>query len=197
MSREQILETPLSSEEIRRLSVGDMVYLRGEIIMMKTPGYARALDLASRGENMPVAFNGAAIYHGFTALKEEEGGLRTHYLGPTLSYRYSELAPRMISELGVKAFIGKMGASMSDETLTAMKEYTCIHLGQIGGVTAYNSHQLEGPIKAFWTDILGERCLLYRANSMGPLIVSMDSRGQSLFVQVEQQKRVAIRQILS
>jgi tartrate/fumarate subfamily iron-sulfur-dependent hydro-lyase beta chain len=197
MRRAVILETPLTSEDISRLSVGDLVYLKGHIIMMKTPGYARALDCASRGEKMPVPFNGAAIYHGFAALDEEGENIRTHYLGPTLSYRYSDLAPRMISELGVKAFIGKMGAPMSEETLESMKRDCCIHLAQIGGVTAYNSGQLEGPVKRFWTDIAGESCMIYKAKKMGPLAVSMDTRGESLFSRVEALKRSAILRITS
>jgi fumarate hydratase subunit beta len=197
MSWQRVFETPLSADEIRKLSVGDMIYLRGEIVMMKTPGYARALEMASKGEALPVEFSGAVIYHGFVALEKKEDGFKTHYLGPTLSHRSSELAPRMIAELGVRAFIGKMGAAMSDETQKAMEKYGCIHLCQVGGVTAYASSQLEGPIKVFWTDIIGEKCLVYRANDMGPLVVSMDAKGGNLFARIEQQKRFAIERILA
>jgi tartrate dehydratase beta subunit/fumarate hydratase class I family protein len=103
MNMKRVLETPLSVGEVRDLIIGDMIYLTGEVIMMKTPGYARALSMASRGEILPVEFLGAAVYHGFVALKKKEKGFETHYIGPTLSYRSSQLAPRMIAELGVRA----------------------------------------------------------------------------------------------
>ncbi len=197
MSGERILETPISEEEVRRLAAGDMVFLRGEVIVMKTAGYARSLDLAGRAESLPVDFRGAAVYHCFTALEETETDFETRYLGPTLSFRYSELAPRMIEELGVRVFIGKMGAPMDDRSLDAMAAHGCVHLGQIGGVTAYNSRQLQGPLQVFWPDLTGgERCMVYRTEGMGPLVVSMDTAGGSLFARVNEAKRRAAQDIL-
>jgi tartrate/fumarate subfamily iron-sulfur-dependent hydro-lyase beta chain len=197
VSKEYVLETPISEEAVRRLAAGDMVFLRGEVIAMKTAGYARALGWVAEGKTLPADFEGAAIYHCFTALDERGGGFKTHYLGPTLSYRYSELASRMIRELGVRAFIGKMGAPMDEGCLEAMTSHGCVHLGQIGGVTAYNSQQLEGPIRLFWPDlVLGERCLVYRTEAMGPLVVSMDTRGGNHFARVNEDKHRAVDQAL-
>ncbi len=196
MSLKNILKTPLSSQDVRELTVGEMVYLSGEVIAMKTPGYARALDMASKGMSLPVDFEGAAIYHSFSALEETEKGMNLLYIGGTLSFRSNALAPKMIEELGVRAFIGKMGAPMSDEALRDMEKYGCVHLAQTGGVPAYNSSQIEGPIKIFWKDIVDEKCMIYRVHNMGPLIVSMDSRGGNFFQNIEHQKRISIENIL-
>lgn len=196
MRETRLLTTPLSLDDVRALSIGDMVYLRGEIIMMKSLGYARALDLASKGETMPVDFYGAAIYHAFVAMKKN-GVYKTHYIGPTLSYRTDNLASQMIRQLGVRAFIGKMGASMSEKTLKAMQECGCVHLAQIGGVTVYNTSQLQGPVNVFWADLVEEKCLVYRAHKMGPLVVSMDSKGGDFFKQIDKEKNLAVEQILA
>jgi tartrate dehydratase beta subunit/fumarate hydratase class I family protein len=85
---------------------------------------------------------------------------------------------------------------MSRETLAAMEKHGCVYLGQVGGVTAYTSPQMEGPIKVLWPDMIEDKCLVYRARKMGPLVVAMDTKGGNLFEKVEEEKRQAIKVIL-
>ena len=59
------LKTPVSEEDVRKLKVGDIVYLDGILITGRDQVHRRALELASKGEKekLPLNLEGMALYH--------------------------------------------------------------------------------------------------------------------------------------
>ncbi len=182
------LRTPISEIEIRRLKVGDIVLLSGEIhtgrdevhsFLMKNPA--------------PVDLAGAALYHcGPVALKDN-GGWRITAAGPTTSIREEPYQAEIIKRFGLRAVIGKGG--MGARTLAGLKESGAVYLNAIGGAAQYYArcikrvksvHLLEfGVPEAMW-DIEVEDF---------PAIVTMDAHGNSLHADVEKASGIILAKL--
>ncbi|MFQ6054280.1 MAG: fumarate hydratase C-terminal domain-containing protein, partial [Candidatus Bathyarchaeia archaeon] len=57
------LKTPVPESEVRRLKVGDLVYVSGTIVTARDEAHRKALELHEGGEELPVDFRGAGIFH--------------------------------------------------------------------------------------------------------------------------------------
>lgn len=57
------LSTPLKEEDVRRLKVGDVVYLSGHIFTARDMAHFRIQSLLKEGGSLPKDFAGAAVFH--------------------------------------------------------------------------------------------------------------------------------------
>ena len=57
------LKTPVPDAEIRKLKVGDVIYLTGTVITARDEAHNEALEHHEKGEKLPVDFNGNAVFH--------------------------------------------------------------------------------------------------------------------------------------
>ena len=91
--------TPLQEEDMRKLHVGDVVYLTGHVFTARDMAHLRIRGLLEEGKPLPKDFAGAAVFHaGPVALKNEDGSWRLNVIGPTTSIRmepYADVVGRM------------------------------------------------------------------------------------------------------
>jgi len=99
----------------------------------------------------------------------------------------------MIGNYGVSAIVGKGGLLAG--SLKAMKEYEAVYLAIVGGAAALETTQIEEIEQVYWEDLFPECLWVFRVRNFGPLIVGMDSHGNSLYERVSENARSKLARI--
>ncbi|SDC09470.1 fumarate hydratase, class I [Paenibacillus sp. UNCCL117] len=189
--REIVLQTPISEEQIRSLRVGDVVIINGPMYTGRDALHKYLMD-----HDSPVDLNGAAIYHcGPVMAKDSEGGWVVKAAGPTTSIREEPYQGDIIKKFGIRAVIGKGG--MGAKTLKALQEHGGVYLNAIGGAAQYYAECFK---KVEGVDFLefGIPEAMWHLQTEGfAAIVTMDSHGNSLHADVEQDSRAKLEQFKS
>ncbi|WP_068780324.1 fumarate hydratase [Paenibacillus sp. GM2] len=178
-SREIVLQTPITEEQIRSLRVGDVVIIQGEMHTGRDALHKYLLD-----HDAPVDLNGAVIYHCGPVMLKDEEGWHVKAAGPTTSIREEPYQAEIIKKFGIRAVIGKGG--MGPRTLAALKEHGGVYLNAIGGAAQYYAECFK---KVNGVDFLefGVPEAMWHLGVEGfAAIVTMDSHGDSLHAGVEQ-----------
>jgi len=103
------LSTPIPEEEIRRLRVGDVVYLDGTVITARDEAHRKALELHEEGGRPPIDFRGLAIFHCGPIVRREGERWVVVAAGPTTSMRMEIFEDRFIEAFRPAVIIGKGG----------------------------------------------------------------------------------------
>lgn len=176
------LHTPISEKQARSLKLGDEVFLSGDAYcMLYADHYKLVLDSIAEGLKLPMDLRGCAIYNTGVIWRPCEGGARTLYaLGTTASYKFNAFGPDMIRKAGIRAIIGKGG--MDDTVLDAMQECGCVFLAIPGGCTSIFTPKAE-IVEEYLPAIppLDNQRLHFRFTEFGPLTVTMDAHGNSIY----------------
>lgn len=177
------LGTPLSEEAVRSLKLGDTVFLTGPVVTGRDEAHIRALELAREGRETPKQLDGCVLFHCGPIMRQTESGWQVVAAGPTTSARMNSLEPEMIRTFGIRAIIGKGG--MSREVAEAMRECGCVYLAATGGAAVSLAEGLGECTGVEWLDLgMAEALWSFRADRLGPLIVAIDSNGESLYDRV-------------
>jgi len=173
------LTTPLTTETIRKIKVNDVLYLSGVIRTARDMAHLRIRDMVGRNEPLPVDFQGAAVFHAGPGVKKTADGYKVVLLGPTTSTRmgaYSE----MMGKLGVKIVAGKAG--MADDSLGPFQKYGMLYLQTAPGCGSLHAQAVKSVKTVFWQDLgMPEAIWVLEVQNWGPLIVAMDSHGNSIY----------------
>lgn len=179
------LETPISEVQARDLKVGDVVFLSGEIYTARDEAHIRALKYKKKGEEVPVDLADSVVFHCGPIMQKEGEGWHLVAAGPTTSSRMNSLEPDFINKFGVRAIIGKGG--MSKPTLDTMKETGCVYLAITGGAALLAAKGIKSVKTVHWFDLgMPEALWVLESEDFGPLIVAMDSHGNSLYDKVNE-----------
>lgn len=177
------LESPMFEKDVRRLKAGEVVYVSGKVITGRDAVHARALEYLEEGKEVPAGLYGATLYHCGPIIEGGAGSWSIVAAGPTTSARMDSLEPEMIRRFGLRAIIGKGG--MSEEVLRAMGEVGCVYLAATGGAAVTLAEGLSKVVGAEWQDLgMAEAMWEFEADRLGPLVVAMDSKGNSLYEDV-------------
>ena len=57
------LKTPIKEEDIRKLRVGDIIYIDGIIVTARDEAHKKALEIHEQGKELPMDFKGLGLYH--------------------------------------------------------------------------------------------------------------------------------------
>jgi len=173
------LPTPLTDSDIKKLRLGDIVYLSGKIFT----GRDQVHKYFYEGNNPPVDLHGQVLYHCGPIAIRNNGDWDLWGFGPTTSIRQEPYTDYVISKLGIKAIIGKGG--MGKKTAAACAKNKAVYLHAIGGcgvvlancVRKVHKLHLEkfGIPEAMW------EVEVYRF----PAIVTIDSEGHSLHTEIQ------------
>ncbi|UCG70315.1 MAG: fumarate hydratase C-terminal domain-containing protein [Thermoplasmata archaeon] len=178
------LTTPLDETTIRSLTIGDVVYLSGEILTSRDEGHIRALEYVDEAKKLPINFENAAVFHCGPIARKEGESWHLIAAGPTTSSRMNFVEPKFIERLGVRGIIGKGG--MSRPTLDAMKKFGAVYLAITGGAALLAAKGIKNVKEVHWLDLgMPEALWVLESQGLGPLIVAMDSHGNSLYENVE------------
>ena len=168
---------PLTEEKARQLRCGDTVYLTGEVYTSRDAGHKRMVELLSRGEDLPFDPSNATIY--YVGPSPARPGQVIGSAGPTTSGRMDAYAPRLLS-VGARGMIGK--GARSAEVVEAMKRYSGVYFGAIGGAGALLAKCIKKAELIAWEDLQSEALRRLWVENM-PLVVVIDCYGNDLYEQ--------------
>ena len=169
------INLPLTPELAKTLKAGDEVLLTGTIYTSRDAGHKRMCETLAKGEPLPFNPENATIYYvGPTPAKP---GQVIGSAGPTTSGRMDAYAPTMMS-VGARGMIGK-GARLP-EVVDAMKKYSGVYFGAIGGAGALLARSIKKCELVAYEDLGAEALRELYVEDM-PLVVIIDSEGNNLY----------------
>jgi len=181
---------PYTEEQVRRLTVGDMVGISGLLYT----GRDAVHKYLHEGGKPPVSLAGQIIYHCGPVVVKERGTWVVKAAGPTTSIREEPYQGHLIERLGLRAVVGKGG--MGAKTLEACRKFGCVYLHAVGGaaqvlaecVTEVVGVHLEqfGSPEAIWA---------LRVKDF-PAVVTMDSHGKSLHADILERSTARLQEVL-
>jgi len=179
---------PTDAETVRGLHAGDTVTIQGHIIGIRDATQIRIFD---QGQPPPMSLEGAALLHNAPNVRKlADGRYEPMCIGTTTSARMSRFTEGLVRDHHVRAIIGKGG--LLPEALGPLGEHGGVYLAIVGGAAALETTQIEEIEQVEWEDLMPECLWRFRVADFGPLIVAMDTHGESLYenVQVEARKRL-------
>ncbi|NUF29036.1 L(+)-tartrate dehydratase subunit beta [Acinetobacter oleivorans] len=176
----KILTTPIKDEDLLDLKVGDVVYLTGRLVTCRDVAHRRLIE---QGRELPVNLEGGAIFHaGPIVRKKGENDFEMVSIGPTTSMRMEKFEREFIKQTGVKLIVGKGG--MGPETAAGCQENIVVHAIFPGGCAVLAATLVEEIEGAEWQDLgMPETLWINRVREFGPLIISIDTKGNNLIQQ--------------
>ncbi len=176
----KFLNTPIRDEELAKLHIGDIFYLNGALITCRDDVHHR---LIKQHKALPIDIAGGAIFHAGPIMKKsakEKGKYEVISIGPTTSMRMEKYEDVFIEKTGVKLIIGKGG--MGEKTAEGCRRNQAIHAVFPGGCAVLAASRVEEVEKVEWLDLgMPEAMWVMRVKNFGPLLVSIDCRGNNFF----------------
>ncbi len=175
-----VLKAPISEEQIRKLKVGDVVIIEGEMHTGRD-----ALHKYLMEHDAPVDLNGGVIYHCGPVMLKDEEGWHVKAAGPTTSSREEPYQADIIKKFGLRAIIGKGG--MGAKTLAGLKDSGAVYLNAIGGAAQFYAKSMKKVTGVDFLEQFGIPEAMWHLEVEGfPAIVTMDSHGNSLHAEVDE-----------
>jgi len=190
---EHLLNGPLTKEDVKKLRLGDTVYISGKAFTCRSRLQKYIFD-----ENHTLPFKtddrNILIHNGPIVIKEN-GEWRLVSFMPTSSIRFEKWGAKSVLEWGLRMIVGK--TTMGEETARMMKECCCVHVSPqsvspnlwIDSIKVEDVHLFDelGSIEASW---------FFTLDRLGPFIVDIDSEGNNLFdrmdAEIDKKRRKAL-----
>jgi fumarate hydratase subunit beta len=189
------LKTPLSTEEVAKLRVGDTVYVSGVVVAARDAAHKRMLEYIERGEKLPVDLRGGVIYHVGPVVRKTESGWEVISAGPTTSARMEAFEADVIEKLGVKLVVGKGG--MGKRTAEAMKKHVAAYAIFTGGAGVLAAKAIKRVVDVHWLDLgMAEAMWVFEVEDFGPLTVMIDPTGRNYYDEMREEARRKVAEIL-
>jgi L(+)-tartrate dehydratase beta subunit len=179
--------TPLSNDDVRKLHVDDTVTLKGTLFGIRD---ATQIHMFDRGRKTRFDLRGHAVIHTAPNVRKTASGYEPICVGTTTSDRMERFTRPLMQQYGVRLVIGKGG--LREDSLKSFGEMGGAYLAVIGGTAALETTWIEAIEDVDLDDLHPESLWKFRVNGFGPLLVAMDSHGESLYSRVRtaaQQKR--------
>jgi len=176
------LKTPISEAEIRKLKLGDQVFVSGRLFT----GRDAVHKYLHEGGQLPagVSLRDGILYHcGPVVVKDEQGNWKCVAAGPTTSIREEPYQWQIIRDFGLRGVIGKGG--MGDKTLEACREHGCVYLHGIGGAAQVLAQCIKKVSNVYMMEKFGAPEAIWEFEvEKFPAIVTIDAHGNSLHKEV-------------
>ena len=190
------LTAPLTEEDVRKLRIGDTVYISGPVFTCRSRLHRYVFD---EGNAFPegVKDRNVLIHNGPIVIKEE-GKWKLVSFMPTSSIRFEKWGARSVEQWDLKMIVGK--TTMGEKTAQMMKEKKCVHVSPrsvspnlwIDSIEVQDVYLYDelGRIEAAW---------FFKLKDLGPFIVDIDTQGNNFFDQLDQtiaeKKKQALRDL--
>ena len=177
------LNLPASKNEIKKLKMGDIIYVTGKIFTARDEAHHMMLE---KGKNaLPFDPSEMALFHCGPLMKKEGGRWQVVSAGPTTSSRMEIFEDKFIENFGVNIIIGKGG--MGERTEKALQKFTGVYTAYTGGAGALAADKVEEVEGVYWLEKLGmpEAAWIFKVNEFGPLVVAIDSHGKSIYKELK------------
>jgi len=181
------LKTPLSESDVRQLKLEDNVSIDGTIFGIRDATQIRIFD---HHIAPPADLTGSVCLHTAPGVRKlPDGRYEKICVGTTTSTRMDRFVPGLIEQYGVRAIVGKGGVLQG--SIEAMQRTGAVYLAIVGGAAALETLQIEEIEEVWWEDLMPECLWKFRVKDFGPLIVAVDSHGNSHYRAI--QDRAAAR----
>jgi L(+)-tartrate dehydratase beta subunit len=180
------LSMPITEHDARKLRVNDTVTLNGTLFGIRD---ATLIHLFDRGRTTRFDLAGHAAIHTAPNVRKvaksaaSPVGYAPLCVGTTTSDRMERFTRPLMQQHGVRIVIGKGG--LRESSLQAFAELGGAYLAIIGGAAALETTWIEAIEDVDLDDLNPESLWKFRVNGFGPLVVAMDSHGDSLYAQVD------------
>ena len=176
---EYYLDLPVKPEDIKKLHVGDVIFVSGNIFTARDEAHLMMLEK----DKNSLSFDPSkmALYHCGPLMKKTNDAWQVVSAGPTTSSRMEIFEDDFIDKYGVNIIIGKGG--MGERTKRALKKHTAVYTAYTGGAGALAADKVKSVPGVYWLDELGmpEAVWIFKVKDFGPLVIAMDSHGKSIY----------------
>ncbi len=184
MANEIHLQTPLKTEDIKKLKTGDKVLISGIVYTARDAAHKRLVDLLKQGKELPFDVEGAVIY--YVGPAPAPPGRPIGSAGPTTSYRMDPFAPALI-DAGLKGMIGK--GPRNKEVIDSMVKNKAVYFAAIGGAAVVIADSIkESKIIAY--EDLGAEAIREMVVENFPCIVANDTQGNNIYKEGVEKYRI-------
>jgi L(+)-tartrate dehydratase beta subunit len=177
------LDLPASTEDLRRLELGTVVYLNGRVFTAREGVYKRAIE---DGAGMPASSEalGRVNFHCSPAATINADGTRKlGAVSATASFRFAKWFDAWFKLSGCNVIIGKGGMTSADYRRLFVPN-SAIYLTTVGyGTGALLGRGIRNVVDVHWVEELGmaQAVWVFDVKRFGPFIVESDLDGNSLF----------------
>ena len=185
-----VLTPPITDAQVRALRVNDTVSLEGTLFGIRD---ANQIALFDKGRTTRFDLRGQAAIHTAPNVKSvtpspaHPTGYAPVCVGTTTSARMERFTRPLVAGLGVRLIIGKGG--LGPGSLDVFREAGGAYLAIIGGTAALETTWVEAIEDVDLDDLNPESIWKFRVRGFGPLLVAMDSHGNSLYEAVDRESR--------
>ena len=176
---------PITEQDARKLRVNDSVTLNGTLFGIRD---ATQIHMFDRGRKTRFDLAGHAVIHTAPNVRKvaKSASNPTGYaplcIGTTTSDRMERFTRPLMEQCGVRLVIGKGG--LRDGSLKCFSDLGGAYLAIIGGTAALETTWIEAIEDVDLDDLNPESLWKFRVRGFGPLVVAMDSHGESLYSKV-------------
>ena len=181
---------PVTEAQVRALRVNDTVTLNGTLYGIRD---ATHIQLFDRGRKTRFDLKGHALVHTAPNVrwvgetKAAPTGYEPICIGTTTSDRMERYTRPLMEQYGARILIGKGG--LRQGSAAAFRELGGVYLAVVGGAAALETTWIEKIEDVDLDDLHPESLWKFCVKGFGPLLVSMDSHGGSLYTEVNQGAR--------
>jgi len=178
----------VTREEAATWKPGEVLLLTGKLLTGRDAAHKRMTDMLSRGEKLPVDFNGRFIYYvgPVDPVRDEVVGPA----GPTTATRMDKFTRQMLAETGLLGMVGK--SERGPAAIEAIREFKAVYLMAVGGAAYLVSKAIHGSRLLAFGDLGMEAIYEFDVRDM-PVMVAVDTKGTSVHQTgpAEWQRRIA------
>ena len=176
------LNTPISEETARSLRVGDEVLLTGRVVLSRDMGHE--FMVKHQPEWLRPLLDEAVIYHcGPVVKRHEDGSWSFVSSGPTTSIREEPYQAQVLEAYRVRGVIGKGG--MGKKTSEGLQKVGACYFHATGGAGALIAERVKRVVDVKMLEEFGSPEAFWVIEVVDfPLVVTMDSHGESLHEEV-------------
>ena len=181
------LEMPVTEARVRALRVNDTVTLQRRLFGIRD---ATQIHLFDRGRTTRLDLRGHAVIHTAPNVRKVEpsaehpAGYAPVCVGTTTSDRMERYTRPLMAQCGVRLIVGKGG--LREASQQAFADLGGAYLAIVGGTAALETTWIEQIEDVDLDDLNPESLWQFRIRDFGPLLVAMDSRGGSLYREVQE-----------
>jgi fumarate hydratase class I len=199
---------PLDDETIRSLKVGDPVLLTGVMVTGRDAAHKWMVDTFIQGTRPPQGddlevyaaikplLDGGVIYHcGPVVAGLDTRDYRYVAAGPTTSTREEPYQGDVMRHFHVMGVIGKGG--MGPKTLAACQEVPGVYFHAVGGAASLIAQTVKRVLWVYKLDFGVPEAMWVIEVKDFPVVVTMDSHGESLHAVVEQKSKAVLEELLA